>query len=84
MIYCLDFIPKLKDLKSGAELENIRGTDLMKNGVLHRVKNERYILHRIKRWKADWTAHMLRRKCLLNKLLRGRYKKKLKGSENKE
>jgi hypothetical protein len=46
--YCYDFIPKLKDLRSFAGLENIRGTDLVKNGVLHRVKNERNILHRIK------------------------------------
>jgi hypothetical protein len=32
--------------------------------VLRRVKEERNTLHTIKRSKANWTGHMLRRKCL--------------------
>ena len=33
--------------------------------VLHRVKEERSILHTTKRRKADWISHILRRNCLL-------------------
>jgi hypothetical protein len=55
---CCDFIIKLKDLKSGAGLENIRCTCLVKNGVLPTVKNERNILHRIKRLEANWIRHI--------------------------
>jgi hypothetical protein len=32
--------------------------------VLHRVKEERYILHTITRRKANWIGHILRRKYL--------------------
>jgi hypothetical protein len=34
--------------------------------VLHRVKEERNIVHTIKRRKATWICHILRRNCLLN------------------
>jgi ribosomal 50S subunit-associated protein YjgA (DUF615 family) len=33
--------------------------------VLHRVKEERNIVHTIKRRKANWIGHILRRNCLL-------------------
>jgi hypothetical protein len=33
--------------------------------VLHRVKEERNILHKIKRRKANWIGNILRRNCLL-------------------
>jgi hypothetical protein len=33
--------------------------------VLHRVKDERNIVHTIKRRKANWIGHILRRNCLL-------------------
>jgi hypothetical protein len=37
----------------------------VRNEVLHSVKGERNILHAIKRRKANWIGHMLRRNCLL-------------------
>ena len=40
--------------------------------VLHTVKEERNILHTIKRRKANWIGHILHRNCLLNKLLKER------------
>ena len=40
--------------------------------VLHTVKEERNILHTIKRRKANWIGHILCRNCLLNKLLKER------------
>jgi hypothetical protein len=33
--------------------------------VLHRVKEDRNILHTIQRRKANWIGHILRRNCLL-------------------
>jgi hypothetical protein len=33
--------------------------------VLYRVKEERNILHIMKRWKANWIGQILRKNCLL-------------------
>jgi hypothetical protein len=41
-------------------------------GVLHRVKEERNILHKIKRRKANWIGHILRRNCLLIHVIEGK------------
>ena len=47
-------------------MEKISWTDRVRNEeVLHRVKEERNILHTIKRRKANWIGHILRRNCLL-------------------
>jgi hypothetical protein len=40
--------------------------------VLHRVKEERNILHTIRRRKADWIGHILRRNCLLKHIIEGK------------
>jgi len=42
--------------------------------VLHRVKEERNILHMIKRRKANWIGHILHRNCILNTLWKERKK----------
>jgi hypothetical protein len=39
--------------------------------VLHRVKEERNIVHTIKRRKANWIGHILRRNCLLKLVIEG-------------
>jgi hypothetical protein len=39
--------------------------------VLYRIKEERNILHTIKRRKANWIGHILRRNCLLKHLIEG-------------
>jgi hypothetical protein len=47
-------------------MEKISWTGLMTNeGVLHKVKEKRNILHKIKRREANLTAHVLHRNCLL-------------------
>jgi hypothetical protein len=44
----------------------ISWTDRGRNeAVLHRVKEDRNILHAINRSKANWIGHILRRNCLL-------------------
>jgi hypothetical protein len=40
--------------------------------VLHRVKEERNILHTIKRRKVYWIGHILRRNCLLKCVIKGK------------
>jgi hypothetical protein len=40
--------------------------------VLYRVKEERNILHTIKRRKANWIGHILRRNCLLKHVIEGK------------
>jgi hypothetical protein len=40
--------------------------------VLHRVKEDRNIVHTIKRRKAKWIGHILRRNCLLKHVIEGK------------
>jgi hypothetical protein len=50
----------------------ISWTARVRNGeVLHRVKEERKILHTIKRRKATWIGHILRRNYLLEYFIKG-------------
>jgi hypothetical protein len=51
-------------------MEKISWTDRVRNEeVLHRVKEERNILHTTKRRKAKWIGHILRRNCLLKHVI---------------
>ena len=42
--------------------------------VLLRVKEQRNILHEIRKRKANWTGHILRRNCLLQRVIEGKIK----------
>jgi hypothetical protein len=54
-------------------MEKITWTDRVRNEeVLHRVKEERNILHTIKRKKANWISHILCRNCLLKHVTEGK------------
>jgi hypothetical protein len=44
-------------------MQNINWTNRVKNGVLHRVKEERNILYNIKQRKANSIGHLLLRNC---------------------
>jgi hypothetical protein len=44
----------------------------VRNEVLHRVQEERNILHTIKGRKANWIGHILRRNCLLKHVIEGK------------
>jgi hypothetical protein len=56
-------------------MEKISWTDRVRNEeVLQRVKEERNIVHTIKRWKANWIGHILRRNCLLKHVIEGKLK----------
>jgi hypothetical protein len=54
-------------------MEKISWTDRVRNEeVLHRVKEEKNIVHTIKTRKANWIGHILRRNCLLKHVIEGK------------
>ena len=56
-------------------MEKISWTDRVKNEeVLLRVKEQRNILHEISKRKANWIGHILRRNCLLQRVIEGKIK----------
>ena len=56
-------------------LEKISWTDHVRNEeVLLRVNEQRNILHEIRKRKANWFGHILRRNCLLKQVIEGKIK----------
>jgi hypothetical protein len=56
-------------------MEKISWTDhVLNEEVLLRVKNQRNILHEIRKWKANWIGHILRRNCLPQQVIEGKIK----------
>ena len=56
-------------------MEKISWTDHVRNEeVLHRVNEQRNILHEIRKPKANWIGHILRRHCLLQQVIEGKIK----------
>ena len=54
-------------------LEKISWTDRVKNEeVLHRVKEDRNIVHTINNREGNWIGHILRRNCLLIHIIEGK------------
>jgi hypothetical protein len=61
------------DMWCWRRMEKISLTDRVRNEeVLHRVKEEKNIVHTIKRRKANWIGHILRRNCLLKHVIEGK------------
>jgi len=60
-------------------MEKICWTDHVRNEeVLLRVKEQRNILHEIRKQKAKWIGHILRRNCLLQRVIEGKMKGEIK------
>jgi len=56
-------------------MEKISWTDHVRNeDALLRVKEQRNILHEIRKRKANWIGHILRRNCLLQRVTEGKIK----------
>ena len=54
-------------------MEKISWTDHVRNeDVLLRVKEQRNILHEIRKRKANWIGHISRRNCLLQRVIEGK------------
>ena len=58
---------------SWRRMEKMSRTDRVESEqILHRIKDEGIILHKIKRSKATWIGHILRRNCRLKYVIAGR------------
>ena len=56
-------------------MDKISWTDHVRNEeVLFRVNEHRNILHEIRKQKAKWIGHILRRNCLLKQVIEGKIK----------
>ena len=56
-------------------MEKISWTDYVRNKeVLLTVKEQRNILYEIRKRKANWIGHILRRNCLLQRVIEGKIK----------
>jgi hypothetical protein len=54
-------------------LEKVSWRNRVNNeAVLYRVMEERNVLHTIRRRKANWIGHVLRRNCLLSHIIEGK------------
>ena len=79
-IYLLTYIDTQKRLESSEmwcwrRMEKISCTDHVRNEeVLIRVSEQRNILQEIRKRKANWTGHILRRNCLLQQVIEGKIK----------
>jgi hypothetical protein len=63
-------------------MEKISWTDhVRKEEVLLRVKEQRNILHKIRKQKANWIGHILRRNCLLQRVIEGKIKGRIEVTE---
>jgi hypothetical protein len=66
-------------------MEKISWTDRVRNEeVLHRVKEERDIVHTIKRRKTNWIGHILRRNCLLKHVIEGKLEGRIEMTGRRE
>jgi len=55
-------------------MEKISWTDHVRNEVLLRVNEQGNILNKIRKRKANWIGHILRRNCLLQQVIEGKTK----------
>ena len=59
-------------------MEKISWTDHVRNEeVLLRVNEQRNILHEIRKRKANWIGHILRRNCFLKQVIEGKIKREM-------
>jgi hypothetical protein len=63
------------EMRCWRRIEEISWTDRVRNEeVLLRVKEQQHILHEISKRKANWIGHILRRNCLLQRVIEGKIK----------
>jgi ribosomal 50S subunit-associated protein YjgA (DUF615 family) len=63
-------------------MEKISWTDYVRNeDVLFRVKEQRNVLHKMRKRKANWIGHILRRNCILQRVTKGKIQGGIEGTE---
>jgi hypothetical protein len=61
------------EMRCWRRMEKISWNERVNNEVvLHRVKEDRNFPHTIRRRKANWIGHILRRNCLLSHIIEGK------------
>ena len=66
-------------------MEKISWTDHVRNEeVLRKVNEQRNILHEIRKRKANWIGHILRRNCLLKQVIEGKIKGEVEVTRRRE
>jgi hypothetical protein len=66
------------EMRCWRRMGKISWTNRVRNEeVLHRVKEEWNIVHTIKRRKANWISHILRRNCLLKHAIEGKVERRI-------
>jgi hypothetical protein len=65
-------------------MEKFSCSDYVKNEALHRMKEERNIVHKIKGRKANWIYHILLRSCLLKHVIGGKLEGRSDGTTSKK
>jgi len=66
-------------------MEKISWTDHVGNEeVLLRVNEKRNILHEIRKRKANWIGHIVRRNCLLEQVIEGKIKGEMEVTRRRE
>jgi len=60
-------------MRSWRTMVKVIWTNNLKNEeALHRFKEERIILHTVKRWKVNWIGRILHRNCLMKQVVEGK------------
>ena len=73
--FCIFTYCFLLTVSSNFIISALSWTDYVRNEeVLHRVKEQRNFLHEIRKRKANWIGHILRRNCLLQRVIEGKIK----------
>jgi len=66
-------MPESFDMWCLRRMKGIIWANQVKNeDILHRIEKERSVLHAIKRIKANWIGHILRRNCALKYDMKGK------------
>ena len=73
MIYMLSCMNRWTTFERSHRVVYIR----LYNIVLLRVNEQRNILHEIRKRKANWIGHILRRNCLLQQVIEGKIKEEI-------
>jgi len=64
-------------------MEKVSWTDHVRNEVL-KVNEERNIVPEIRKWKANWIGHIVRRNCLLKHVIEGKIRRETEVTRRRE
>jgi hypothetical protein len=71
------------DMWCWRRMEIISRTDRVRNEIVQTVKEDRNILHTIKRRNANWIDHILCRNCFLKHVTEAKIEERIEGTERR-